>query len=612
MATEKKLQARIKLVDNFTKPMEKAIKKANEMGNTHRKLAKTLGKPINLIFKLDNKIHRYISRVKSEYNRLKSTFKEYVTVKINSNKAIGAIRTVKRQLSALSRLKTVVAIKDKVSPVLNKVKGSLRSISGKVYSFTVSAKDKASNVLNSIKGKAIALGSVVIGGGVTMGAKGLAEEETQKITINRVIENSGKSKEQAKKSTQEYYKYLEDYANKTPFTTQEITNFGTKGMLMSKGNVDNAKAYTDAMANVKAFVGTNRTALEVSDAFFSAQNGNMESLNNMLGTSYKSFDEAMKGIAKNQGGLVDELSQTTGGLFSTIVGKAMNGAKNFVKAFEEPLKNGLKGVISFIDVASVGMVNFATRLSNIDFAGLFASFDFSAMFSAFQPVVNLMNSFFTGIETKSPVTMGIMQVLGSVWNVVWNGIGAVINAVSPFIESIMRFIGKHGEEISNIINTLGSIWSAVWKTVGTLLQGAWKICEPILSFLLRSLSKVSGVVQDICTWWNKMVDLLKTPINAVVNVSKKIFGGGKDKDGGRSAFGTNRVPRNDMPYRLHQGERVLTKREANQMDRGMGRYGGQGVTVQVNGLTVREEADVKRIARQIVKEMNKSLMGGMA
>lgn len=59
-------------------------------------------------------------------------------------------------------------------------------------------------------------------------------------------------------------------------------------------------------------------------------------------------------------------------------------------------------------------------------------------------------------------------------------------------------------------------------------------------------------------------------------------------------------------------ERVLTKREVNQMDRGMGRYGGQGVTVQVNGLTVREEADVKRIARQIVKEMNKSLMGGMA
>lgn len=56
-------------------------------------------------------------------------------------------------------------------------------------------------------------------------------------------------------------------------------------------------------------------------------------------------------------------------------------------------------------------------------------------------------------------------------------------------------------------------------------------------------------------------------------------------------------------------ERVLTKREVNQMDRGIGGY-GNGVVVQVNGLTVREDADVKRIARQLLKEMNKSVMGG--
>lgn len=353
-----------------------------------------------------------------------------------------------------------------------------------------------------------------------------------------------------------------------------------------------------------------RTSQEIAEAFFSAQNGNMESLNNILGENYSSFDEAIEGIKKKQGGLVDEMSETTGGLFSTLVGKATNGVKNFVKAFEGPLKSGLKGVISFIDFASEGLVNFATRLSSIDLGGLLASFDFSIMLSALQPIVNLMNDFFTGIETKSPVTMGIMQVLGSIWNTVWTAIGSIVSAVTPIVQSIMKFIGEHGEEISIIINTLGSVWSAVWKTVGTLLKGAWDICEPILSFLIKSLSKVGEVVQDICTWWNKMVDLLKTPINAVVNVSKKIFGGGKDKEGGRSAFGTNRVPRNDMPYRLHQGERVLTKNEANQLDKSM--LGSNGVVVQMNGVTVREEADIKRIARQLLKEMNKSVMGGMA
>lgn len=574
MATEKKLQARIKLIDNYTKPMRTVISSTRLYQSVANKV-----KP--LVLKAKDMASKVIKPVKAKIDQIK----------------------------AIPQVQTVLKAIDKASAITKKATTGLMRFGGKVVSATVKVLDKASSIINGIKGKLAAIGTMTVTATVAAGFKGLGQEETQKITINRVIENSGKSKEQAKKSTQEYYKYLEDYANKTPFTTQEVAQFGTKSAIMAKGNVDLAKQYTDAQANVKAFVGDMRTSQEISEAFFSAQNGNMESLNNILGENYKTFDEAIEGIKKKQGGLVDEMSQTTGGLFSTIVGKAMNGAKNFVKAFEEPLKNGLKGVISFIDVASVGMVNFATRLSNIDFAGLFASFDFSAMFSAFQPVVSLMNDFFTGIETKSPVTMGIMQVLGSVWNIVWNGIGSVVSAVTPIIQSIMKFIGKHGQEISMIIDTLGSIWSAVWKTVGTLLQGAWKICEPILSFLLKSLDKVCGVVQDICTWWNKMVDLLKTPINAVVNVSKKIFGGGKDKDGGRSAFGTNRVPRNDMPYRLHQGERVLTRQEADRYDKGS--Y-GNGVTVQVNGLTVREEADVKRIARQIVKEMNKSLMGGMA
>lgn len=569
------MQATIKLIDNYTKPMRAVISNTRLYQSVANKI-----KP--LVLKAKDMASKVITPIKAKIDQIKS----------------------------IPQVQTVLKAIDMASKITRSVFTGLKKIGGMVVSATVKVLDKASSVLSGISGKLSALaGGVTIGVALKTGFQGLTEEETQKITINRVVENSGRSKDEAKKSTQEYYKYLEDYANKTPFTTQEITQFGTKGMMMAKGKVDSAKQYTDAMANVKAFVGDMRTSQEVAEAFFSAQNGNMESLNNILGENYKTFDSAMEGIKKKQGGLVDEMSQTTGGLFSTIVGKATNGAKNFVKAFEGPLKSGLKGVISFIDFASEGLVNFATRLANIDLGGLFASFDFGIVLSALQPVVNLMNDFFTGIETKSPVTMGIMQVLGSVWNFVWNGIGSVVSAVTPIVQSIMKFIGKHGQEISMIIDTLGAIWKAVWKTVGTLLQGAWKICEPILSFLLRSLSKVSGVVQDICTWWNKMVDLLKTPINAVVNVSKKIFGGGKDKDGGRSAFGTNRVPRNDMPYRLHQGERVLTRQEADRYDKGS--Y-GNGFTVQVNGLTVREEADVKRIARQIVKEMNKSLMGGMA
>ena len=191
----------------------------------------------------------------------------------------------------------MVSLKDKVSGTLSKVTGKIKSFASKAWSATVSVKDKASSLFSSIQGK---LSALALGATITVGAKTgfneLASEQTQKLTINRVIQNSGKSKEQAKKSTDEFYKYLEDYANKTPFETSAVTLFGTKAMMMSNGNVDNAKTITDMMGNVKAFVGDLRTETEVAEAFFSASNGNMEMLNTMLGTQYKTFEEAQKGM----------------------------------------------------------------------------------------------------------------------------------------------------------------------------------------------------------------------------------------------------------------------------------------------------------------------------
>ena len=68
----------------------------------------------------------------------------------------------------------------------------------------------------------------------------------------------------------------------------------------------------------------------------------------------------------------------------------------------------------------------------------------------------------------------------------------------------------------------------------------------------------------------------------------------------RRAFGLNRVPYDDYPAMLHEGERVLTANQARQADAG----GGVGeVNVNLYGMTVREDADVTRIAREIVSEL---------
>ena len=541
--TERVLRARIQAVDNFTQPMRRVISQTKAF----QAVAKAV-KPV--VFKAKDMASKVINKVKAQIDKFKNTkFGQFI-----------------------------LKAKDMASKVLTKVNGMLKSFASKAWSATVSVKDKASSILSSIQGK---LSALALGATVTVAAKTgfneLANEQTEKLTINRVIQNSGQSKEQAKKATDEYYKYLEEYANKTPFSTSAVTQFGVKSMMMAKGDIDQAKKLTDLQGNVKAFVGNLRTETEVAEAFFSASNGNMEMLNTMLGTQYKTFEEAQKGIAKNQGGLVNEMSGTLGGLVSTVGGNMSKLLKDITKVFGGDLSNILNKSVALFDNMSPKIIEFAEKAR--------------AVFKVFA---------------KSEQANQYMQIFKTVGETVFNGIKAAIDAVRPTVEAIFTFIGQHSTEISAIVKALGTVWGSVWKQIGTLLQGAWSICEPILSLLVKGLAKVSGAVETICTWWNKMIELLKTPINAVVNVTKKGTSWLGEKLGlseGNNAFGSGRIARDGTVRTLHEGEKVLTKRETDAYLRGQN---NQGINIFISNLAVKEEADVTRIANELVKKINQN------
>ena len=62
------------------------------------------------------------------------------------------------------------------------------------------------------------------------------------------------------------------------------------------------------------------------------------------------------------------------------------------------------------------------------------------------------------------------------------------------------------------------------------------------------------------------------------------------------AIGENRVPRDNTLYLLHEGERVLTAREARAQDQG----GAGGVNIYMGGnYTVRQDSDIAAIAEAV-------------
>ena len=70
--------------------------------------------------------------------------------------------------------------------------------------------------------------------------------------------------------------------------------------------------------------------------------------------------------------------------------------------------------------------------------------------------------------------------------------------------------------------------------------------------------------------------------------------------GAGAAFGINRVPYDDYPVRLHQGERVLTANQASQMDNGSS---AANITIHMGSVTIREDADIDRIAAALAQNL---------
>ena len=75
----------------------------------------------------------------------------------------------------------------------------------------------------------------------------------------------------------------------------------------------------------------------------------------------------------------------------------------------------------------------------------------------------------------------------------------------------------------------------------------------------------------------------------------------------RYATGLGRVPYNDFPALLHEGERVLTAAEARSYNRG---GGAGGVNISGNTFVVRQESDIDAIASSLLVKIKQAGLAG--
>ena len=578
-------------------------------------------KPIILAIK--DKTSPVIERVKKILQKV--TGKHWNTIIKAKDMATKVISKVKGVLQSVTSKAWSAMLKaqDKISPIVGKVKGVLKSITGKAWSALVKVKDMATSVLSKIKGMLVGLAA-----GVTVGVKvavqGLIEEQNNKITIDRVLKNSGLK--DYKKVGEKYYKYLEDYANSTPFTTAEMTTAGTKAMMMAKGDTGQAKQILDMITNTKAFVGDNRTMQEVIEAYFSAKNGNMEALNNILGENFTNFEDAQKQVLDKYGGLVQEQSKTLGGLLRTIKGKIAVNLKDMAAPFEGFISSGMTNFITFLDSVKPKLDAFAQSVAK-GFQEFSKSQTASNLLQVFQTVATTVwNAIKTVIDAVSPTIknifdwigdhsvqiQGAIQTLGDIWKIVWDGIQVAIQAVWPVISQILDWLFDHMDEIKGIVQKVGNIWNDVWSVAGPLLQAAWAILKPILSSFIDALDTVLGIVEKVSGAISGLVNAFRNLASAWRNgdvqkaLSNSNAGNGNNTYqstlGQPRAMGQRTIPYDNFPIRAHKGEMLLSARDARQYKQG--KSNSPQISIVMNGTVIREEQDITKIASDLVRKIN--------
>lgn len=417
-----------------------------------------------------------------------------------------------------------------------------------------------------------------------------------------------------------------------------------------------------------------RTSSEISEAFFSASTGNVLALNNMLGTSYKTFDEAMEGIEKNQGGLVDGMSQTLGGLVSTIQGKLANAAKNMFKPFTENMQQALTGVIDLIDTIAPKIEIFFKDFANGDgsnfpiITGLINSFNI--LKEAVTPAIDILKEQFSKIkesvsnnfggsgsiienvatvianvikgltpvlELLSPVFELIATTAQAVWPLIESVISVSAEVIKGVVEALKPVFGAVTEVIKVVGDTVGKVWPSIqdvilkvwgnlqpvlklfstlaeavanifitlWPSISTVVKGVWDIVGGIFDKISNALGWIADKAEKVVGWFTKWGDSAK---KASDNTNLASGSSSSSNNSPKRAFGVNRVTGNDVPYRLHSGERVLTRNEADRYDSKQ----GYNINIKIDGVTVREEADIEKVAASLARKINeqKVIYGG--
>lgn len=325
---------------------------------------------------------------------------------------------------------------------------------------------------------------------------------------------------------------------------------------------------------------TGTTAKEASSTFSGSLASMKGAFSNLLGNMATGGD-----VEGSMTALIESAS-------TFLLNNAIPMIGRILKALPKAIKTGIKTVLPQLKEAGAGIVE--GLKSGV---AEFLPESMSGIFTNIVPIIEMavtrikttiefikpiFSSLMTHFQTILPVIMSIFQsfsgIIQRVMPIVSGIIVKVVEAVMPKIQAI-------AELIQRAMPVVGTIIEGVMTAISTIFPVAWDIISPIIDMAISVFGTILDVVEDvfpvvqsiISSVWEKLEPVFGLIADGMSLVGDAISGVADFVGDGIStigswfgfAYGKDRVPYNNYPAILHEGEKVLTRNQADQYDRAM-------------------------------------------
>lgn len=288
-----------------------------------------------------------------------------------------------------------------------------------------------------------------------------------------------------------------------------------------------------------------------------------------------------------------------------------------VKAMAEKIKN--TGTVMLLElgekalpVVSSALETMVDHLPQLEAAA-------GSVFSKISPVLDSAISGVVGIaETAVPMLESVFSEMQSAAASAFPTISSIVGQAGGKVQSVLSLMSEHTGLFQSVVATAGpaisGVLSSVWSVASPLLDLAIAGIDLLLSAFKKAFPAIQSVVSACWNVISPIITSIGKGVSAVAGTVGKVAswikgdGGSGGRGVGNNATGTSYwrggyttlAEHGPELVQLPTGAKVYSNSKTNNILRQ-----NREAKIVIQNMTIREEADIDKVAKKIVEELDK-------